>query len=159
MISAMPGMGGIEALRRIRAHHPAARVLTLSAHDDVMHARRALTEGALGFLSKRSAPEAAGGGGHRRWATAGATSTPALAQKLALANSRRIQVAGRAALRTRVRSVRAPGARRLGAAHPQDLSFGLDGRHPPLHIKQKLDVDNQSELTLINAIRHGLIEA
>jgi len=53
---AMPGMGGIEALRRIRAHHPAARILTLSAHDDLMHARRSLSEGALGFLSKRSAP-------------------------------------------------------------------------------------------------------
>ncbi|MGH8179359.1 MAG: response regulator, partial [Steroidobacteraceae bacterium] len=55
---AMPGMGGIEALRRIRAHDPQARVLALSAHDDPMHARRALREGALGFLSKRSAPEA-----------------------------------------------------------------------------------------------------
>jgi two-component system invasion response regulator UvrY len=55
---AMPGMGGIEALRRIVAHDPAARVLTLSAQDDPMHARRALREGALGFLSKRSAPEA-----------------------------------------------------------------------------------------------------
>ncbi len=46
---AMPGMGGLEALRRIRAHHPQARVLTLSAQDDPMHARRALREGALGF--------------------------------------------------------------------------------------------------------------
>src|SRR5579864_4661359 len=80
----MPGMGGLEALRRIRAHNPAARVLALSAHDDPMHARRALREGALGFLSKRSAPEAlleavtviAAG---RRYLD------PALAQKLALA--------------------------------------------------------------------------
>src|ERR1700726_1813059 len=55
---AMPGMGGLEALRRIRAHHPQARVLALSAHDDPVHARRALREGARGFLSKRSAPEA-----------------------------------------------------------------------------------------------------
>src|SRR3546814_6973107 len=37
---------------------PRARVLALSAHDDPMHARRALREGALGSLSKRSAPEA-----------------------------------------------------------------------------------------------------
>ena len=34
---AMPGMGGLEALRRIRARDPAARVLALSAHDDPMH--------------------------------------------------------------------------------------------------------------------------
>src|ERR1700722_15333039 len=80
----MPGMGGLEALRRIRARDSGARVLALSAHDDPMHARRALREGALGFLSKRSAPEvlieaiasiAAG----RRYLD------PALAQKLALA--------------------------------------------------------------------------
>ena len=44
--------------RRIRAHHPQARILALSAHDDPLHARRALREGARGFLSKRSAPEA-----------------------------------------------------------------------------------------------------
>src|SRR3979409_1301500 len=82
---AMPGMGGLEALKRIRARHPQARVLALSAHDDPVHARRALQEGALGFLSKRSAPEAlieavttvASG---RRFLDAG------LAQKLALAD-------------------------------------------------------------------------
>ena len=39
---AMPGMGGLEALRRIRARDPEAKVLALSAHDDPMHARRAL---------------------------------------------------------------------------------------------------------------------
>ena len=48
---AMPGMGGLEALRRIRARDPQARILALSAHDDPVHARRALREGALGFLS------------------------------------------------------------------------------------------------------------
>jgi len=40
----MPGMGGLEALRRIRAHHAQARVLALSAHDDPLYARRALRE-------------------------------------------------------------------------------------------------------------------
>src|SRR5258705_9100681 len=54
----MPGLGGLEALRRIRARDPRARILALSAYDDPMHARRALRQGALGFLSKRSAPEA-----------------------------------------------------------------------------------------------------
>src|SRR5258705_5080765 len=54
----MPGLGGLEALRRIRARDPHARVLALSAYDDPIHARRAMQQGALGFLSKRSAPEA-----------------------------------------------------------------------------------------------------
>src|SRR5262249_46440228 len=78
----MPGMGGLEALRRIRARNSAARILALSAHDDPMHARRALREGALGFLSKRSAPEtlieAIG-----TVATGRRYIEPALAQKLA----------------------------------------------------------------------------
>src|SRR5580693_9115666 len=80
----MPGMGGLEALRRIRARDARAQVLTLSAHDDPMHARRAMQEGALGFLSKRSAPEAlleavAVVAAGRRYLD------PELAQKLALA--------------------------------------------------------------------------
>ena len=81
---AMPGMGGLEALRRIRARQPQAKVLALSAHDDLMHARRTLHEGALGFLSKRSAPETlleavCTVGAGRRYIE------PGLAQKLALA--------------------------------------------------------------------------
>src|ERR1700736_4023870 len=81
---AMPGMGGLEALRRIRARDPQAQVLALSAHDDPIHARRGLQEGALGFLSKRSAPEAlleavSAVAAGRRYLD------PALAPKLALA--------------------------------------------------------------------------
>ncbi|MGH8727289.1 MAG: response regulator [Burkholderiales bacterium] len=54
----MPGIGGMEALNRIRAKNPDARILVLSAHDDAMHPKRALEAGAAGYLSKRSAPEA-----------------------------------------------------------------------------------------------------
>src|SRR5690606_20086658 len=80
---AMPGMGGLEALKRIRARDPRARVIALSAHDDPTHARRALRDGALGFLSKRSAPEAL-----TEALTTGAAATryidAGIAQKLAL---------------------------------------------------------------------------
>ena len=51
----MPGIGGLEAIGRILARQPAARVLVLSAHEDVMHARRVLKAGAAGYLTKRSA--------------------------------------------------------------------------------------------------------
>jgi two-component system invasion response regulator UvrY len=156
---AMPGMGGLEALKRIRARHPQARVLALSAHDDPMHARRALQEGALGFLSKRSAPEAliealttvAAG---RRYLDAN------LAQKLALAD-----IEGGAKSPIERLSERefevfirlASGATVLKIADDLKLSSSTVGTHL-YNIKQKLDVVNQSELTLI-AIRHGLIEA
>ena len=156
---AMPGMGGLEALRRIRARHPEARVLALSAHDDPMHARRALREGAMGFLSKRSAPEAlveavtavAAG---RRYIDM------SLAQKLALA-----EIEGTAKPPIEQLSERefdvfirlARGATVQKIAEDLKLSASTVGTHL-YNIKQKLQVSNQSELTLV-AIRNGLIEA
>ena len=156
---AMPGMGGLEALRRIRAHHPQARVLALSAHDDPMHARRALREGALGFLSKRSAPEAlieavttvAAG---RRYLDV------SLAQKLALADldgaaKSPIERLSEREFEVFVRLARGETVQRI--AEDLRLSASTVGSHL-YNIKQKLEVVNQSELTLL-AIRHGLIEA
>lgn len=53
----MPGIGGLEAIERIMAHDPQARVLVLSAHEDSVHPKRVLNAGALGYLTKRSAAE------------------------------------------------------------------------------------------------------
>jgi two-component system, NarL family, invasion response regulator UvrY len=156
---AMPGMGGLEALRRMKARHPQVRVLTLSAHDDPMHARRCLQEGALGFLSKRSAPEAlmqavtvvASG---RRYLDA------ALAQKLALAEFDGVSKSPVERLSEREFEVfvrLAGGATVQRIAQDLKLSSSTVGTHL-YNIKQKLGVENQSELTLI-AIRHKLIEA
>ncbi|MBS1138152.1 MAG: DNA-binding response regulator, LuxR family, partial [Proteobacteria bacterium] len=55
---AMPGAGGMEAAKRILARDKGARILALSAHEDPSHARHMLKAGALGYLCKRSAPEA-----------------------------------------------------------------------------------------------------
>jgi two-component system invasion response regulator UvrY len=156
---AMPGLGGLEALKRIRAQFPHARILALSAHDDPVHARRALQEGALGFLSKRSAPEAlieavttvANG---RRYLDA------ALAQKLALADisgSTKSPVERLSEREFEVFIRLASGATVQRIADDLSLSASTVGTHL-YNIKQKLDVVNQSELTLI-AIRHGLIQA
>jgi len=156
---AMPGMGGLEALRRIRAHHPQARVLTLSAQDDPMHARRALREGALGFLSKRSAPEAlidavtTVAAGQRYIDTS-------LAQKLALdeidgAGKSVIERLSEREFEVFIRLARGESVPRI--AEDLKLSPSTVGTHL-YNIKQKLRVSNQSELTLI-AIREALIEA
>ena len=156
---AMPGMGGLEALRRIRAHDPEARILALSAHDDPVHARRALREGALGFLSKRSAPEAlidavTAVAAQRRYIDAN------LAQKLALED---IEGGGKSPIERLserefevfIRLARGATVQRI--ADDLKLSASTVGTHL-YNIKQKLGVANQSELTLI-AIRNGLIEA
>ncbi|MDP2229930.1 response regulator transcription factor [Methylotenera sp.] len=54
----MPGMGGLEALRRIRAQNEHAKVLIFSMHDDAVFPSRALEAGARGYLSKSCSPEA-----------------------------------------------------------------------------------------------------
>ena len=54
---ALPGVSGIEAMRRILAHRPQQRVLMFSMYDDVIYPSRALEAGAVGYVSKASAPE------------------------------------------------------------------------------------------------------
>jgi DNA-binding NarL/FixJ family response regulator len=55
---AMPGLGGLELIRRLLLRNASARILVFSMHDSAMMVRRALALGARGFLSKSSAPEA-----------------------------------------------------------------------------------------------------
>lgn len=53
----MPGSGGLELIRRLRARHPQVRVLVFSMHDSDLLVSRALRLGARGFLSKTAAPQ------------------------------------------------------------------------------------------------------
>jgi len=54
---ALPGVSGIECLRRIIAHRPDACVLMFSMYQDGIYASRAINAGARGYLSKASAPD------------------------------------------------------------------------------------------------------
>ena len=51
----MPGMGGLEASRRIIAHDSRAKILVFSVHENEVMLNRALDAGVLGYISKRSA--------------------------------------------------------------------------------------------------------
>jgi len=51
----MPGMGGLEACRRIRARDPKANILVFSVHENEVMLQRALDAGIKGYISKRSA--------------------------------------------------------------------------------------------------------
>jgi two-component system, NarL family, invasion response regulator UvrY len=154
----MPGMGGLEATRRLLAQDPKARILALSAHEDTAHPRRVLRAGALGYLAKRSAPEAlivavtAVARGERYL-------DAQTAQALAVA-----QIDGEASpadmLSEREFSVFIQLARGMSVAQIAEnlkLSPSTVGTHL-YHVKQKLRANNQSELTLV-ALRWGLIEA
>jgi DNA-binding NarL/FixJ family response regulator len=50
----MPGIGGIEATRRLVAQRPGVRVLILTVHEDRSLLREALQVGAAGYILKRA---------------------------------------------------------------------------------------------------------
>jgi two-component system invasion response regulator UvrY len=154
----MPGMGGLEAVRRLLAQDRKARVLVLSAYEDTAHPRRVLRAGALGYLAKRSAPDTL---------IAAVTAVARgdryvdaqTAQALALA-----QIDGDASpaevLSEREFSVfiqLAGGHSVAQIAETLSLSPSTVGTHL-YRVKQKLGAGNQSELTLI-ALRWGMIQA
>jgi two-component system invasion response regulator UvrY len=51
----MPGIGGLEASRRILERDPAAKIVIFSVHENALFLKRTLEQGVLGYLSKRSA--------------------------------------------------------------------------------------------------------
>ena len=153
----MPGIGGLEAVSRIVAKRPDARVLALSAHEDTILPKRMLKAGALGYLSKRSAAEELIRA--IRQVAAGKTFVePRLAQEMAVQ-----QVTG-ASNPVEVLSDRefevfmhlARGESVADIAKALFLSPRTVGTHL-YNIKQKLDASNAAELTLI-AMHNGLLQ-
>ncbi len=154
---AMPGIGGIEAIKKIMGRDRDARILALSVHEDISHPRRVLQAGALGYLTKRQAPEVLIDA-IRQVAKGVTVIDPELAQRMALADARgqanplqelserEFEVFEKLALGQNVNSI----------AEVLSLSPSTVGTHL-YNVKQKLGVTNQAELTLI-AVRHGVIE-
>jgi len=53
----LPGLAGLELLRRMIRQAPALRILVFSQHTEAIYATRALEAGARGFVSKNASPE------------------------------------------------------------------------------------------------------
>lgn len=153
---AMPGMGGIETVRRLLAKDRSARVLVLSAHEDSAHPKRVLKAGALGYLSKRTAPEAlieavravAAG---RIYLDAGIARLLALQD---IGGGGAVEVLSEREFAVFMQLAHGQSVNRI--AEVLNLSPNTVGTHL-YNIKQKLGAANQAELTLI-ALRNGLIE-
>jgi DNA-binding NarL/FixJ family response regulator len=83
----LPGVGGLELIKRFTLEKTDARIIVLSMHDDPLYALRALQTGASGYVSKNAPPtqilEAIG-----RVADGQTFVSPELAQELAVLNVR-----------------------------------------------------------------------
>lgn len=52
----MPGIGGLESIRRICNRDGNAKILVFSVHDEMVYVDRAMNAGARGYITKNSAP-------------------------------------------------------------------------------------------------------
>ena len=154
---AMAGMGGIEACKRLLALDPKVRILALSAHEDSSYSKRALQAGALGYLSKRTAPEVLIDAlrmvaRHQRFID------PIIAQRMA--NQRTdsdTQYIDKLSPREfEVFILLAKGKSVVDISQSLGLSASTVGTHL-YKVKLKLQLSNQSEMTLL-AMRHGLLD-
>lgn len=153
----MPGIGGLEAIDRILAREPAARILVLSAHEDAMHAQRVLKAGAGGYLTKRSAAEELIQA--VRQVYQGKTYLePAIAQQLAMQqlSGKKTAVEALSEKEFKVFLALAKGKSVADIAETMSLSPRTVGTHL-YNIKQKLGASNSAEIAIM-AIRAGLID-
>jgi two-component system, NarL family, invasion response regulator UvrY len=153
----MPGIGGLEAVSRLLAKDPAAKILILSAHEDSSHPKRLLKAGAVGYLSKRSAAEELIHAIHQVF-----NGKIFLDSKLAQAMAVQ-QLTGEQnpveVLSDREFEVFMLLAKGQSVAHIAEKLF-LSPRTVGTHlynIKQKLNAGNSAEITLI-AMRNGLLD-
>ncbi|HVS27749.1 MAG TPA: response regulator transcription factor [Burkholderiales bacterium] len=153
----MPGIGGLEAVNRIIARNPQARILVLSAHEDIIHPKRVLKAGALGYLSKRSAAEALIQA-IRQVAQGKTFLESRIAQQMAMQqlSGDKTPVDVLSAREFEVFMLLAQGKAVVEIAATLHLSPRTVGTHL-YNIKQKLNASNSAEIALI-AMRAGLIE-
>ena len=154
---AMAGIGGIEAIKRLIAKDARVRILVLSAHEDTSHPKRALQAGALGYLSKRSAPEVLIDAIHtiakgQRYLDAH------IAQRIAVQDitGDKTPTDQLSAREFEVFIQLARGQSVAQISITLALSASTVGTHL-YNVKQKLGLTNQAEITLL-AVKHGLID-
>ncbi len=153
----LPGIGGLEAIRRIIQRKHDARILVFSMHEDTVFVEQALQAGARGYITKTSAPtvlvEAV-----RQVAAGGMYLDPDVAQRLAFQKTRGASspMAGLSTREFEIFCLLAEGetvndiARRLSLSAKTVANYATQ-------IKSKLDVSSVAEIARL-AIRHGFVK-
>jgi len=153
----LPGISGLEAIRRIINRSPAARILAFSMHEDLMFVEQALQAGARGYITKNSAPEVLIEA-VRKIAQGDVYMETGIAQKLAYQKSRNrrtpfenlstreFEIMGLLASGLNIETI----SRRLALSYKTVANYSTQ-------IKSKLGVSSTAELTRL-AIRHSIIQ-
>lgn len=156
----MPGLGGLESIRRLISRHTNCKILVFSIHNELVYVIRAIKAGAKGYISKNNAPETlvtavcmiAEGGTYVE---------PGIAQQLAVSMAvDQDETAKIKALSPRefdIFSLLATGMSTRDAAESLCLSYKTVCNHST-SIKEKLGIKTLSELALL-ANRHGIIKS
>jgi DNA-binding NarL/FixJ family response regulator len=148
----MPGMNGLELLRRIRAEFGRLPVLVLSMHAEEQYAMRAFKAGANGYITK-DAPSAELIRAVRKVAAGGAYVSADLAERVVLQLNGAVGVARHAQLTDRELEVLrrlVAGQRPTEIAQALHLSVKTISTHKS-RIQEKLDLP-----TLADLVRYGL---
>jgi two-component system invasion response regulator UvrY len=152
----MPGIGGLDASRRILARDESARILVFSVHENEIYLNRALDLGILGYISKRSASRVMVDA-VRQVAKGelyiGQEMTPFLVKRTVCTDSQLI--ANLSPREFEVFRLRAEGKSVNEIAKMLNVSPKTIGHHNT-SVKQKLGLANPAELTRL-AIRLGLV--
>ena len=153
----MPGIGGLELLRKLLARDTDARVLVFSMHDTPQLIARALDGGACGFVSKQADPEhlvdavrAAHAG--RRYLDP--HSAPAVLQGTARMEAQRLSSLSQREFE--IFRLLAEGRSAADCARLLHVSSKTVANHQTC-IKEKLDVPGPAALVHL-ALRNGVIE-
>lgn len=148
----MPGMNGLDLIRRVRGEFPATAILVLSMHAEDQYALRAFKSGANGYLTKDGAA-AELVSAVRKVAAGGAYITGPLAERVVQQLSGNRQAPSHAQLSDRELDV----LRRIVAgqsvteiAHELHLSVKTVSTHKT-HIQEKLQLPN-----VVALVRYGL---
>jgi len=154
----LPGISGLEAIRRIVARRSGAKILAFTMHEDTAFVEQALQAGARGYISKSSAPtvlvEAV-----KQIAAGNIYLEPDIAQRLAFQKTRGPS-SPFANLSTREFEIFCLLAEGLSATEI-GVTLSLSPKtvaNYSTQIKNKLEVSSIAEIARL-AIRHGIVDA
>ncbi len=155
----MPGIGGVEATRRILASGNASRVIIITAVNDDVHPTRLLKAGAAGYITKNSDVEEIGRA-IRQVISGEIYVSPGIAQLLVVKGLKPGQASSPLALLSerelQIAQMITSGHRAGQVAAILNVSAKTINTHK-YRIYEKLGVNNDVELTLA-AVKYGLVD-